>query len=78
MRRNCSKNSYGRSKFIVCGKKKVTWEGYRNIDTVSRNATRKDKDLLKLNLAKEAKDNKKGFFKSSVLKERPGKTWACC
>ena len=54
------------------GKKKVhemwkkgltTWEEYRNVVRACRDATRKAKARLELNLAKVIKDNKKGFFK---------------
>ncbi|GAB0182598.1 mitochondrial enolase superfamily member 1 [Grus japonensis] len=50
----------------------ATWEEYRNIVRVCRNATRKAKAHLELNLARDVKDNKKGFFKyiSSKRKTR--------
>lgn len=63
------------SKELMCklrGKKKVhdmwkkgltTWEQYKNVVRDCRDATRKAKAHLELNLAKEIKDNKKGFFK---------------
>jgi len=49
-----------------------TWEEYRNIVKVCMEAKRKAKVSLELNLAKGAKDNKKGFFKyiSSKRKDR--------
>ncbi|GAB0195017.1 mitochondrial enolase superfamily member 1 [Grus japonensis] len=40
-----------------------TWEEYRNVVKVCRDATRKAKAHLELNLARDVKDNKKGFFK---------------
>ncbi|XP_048787424.1 uncharacterized protein LOC125686903 [Lagopus muta] len=63
------------SKELVCklkGKKKAhemwkkgltTWEEYRNVVRACRDATRKAKARLELNLAKGIKDNKKVFFK---------------
>ncbi|GAB0179468.1 mitochondrial enolase superfamily member 1 [Grus japonensis] len=39
------------------------WEEYRNVVRVCRDATRKAKAHLELNLARDVKDNKKGFFK---------------
>ncbi|GAB0184039.1 mitochondrial enolase superfamily member 1 [Grus japonensis] len=52
--------------------KLATWEEYRNIVRVCRDATRKTKAHLELNLARDVKDNKKGFFKyiSSKRKTR--------
>uniref|UniRef100_A0A803Y5L6 Uncharacterized protein n=1 Tax=Meleagris gallopavo TaxID=9103 RepID=A0A803Y5L6_MELGA len=41
----------------------TTWEEYRNVARACRDATRKAKARLELNLAKVIKDNKKGFFK---------------
>ncbi|GAB0205276.1 mitochondrial enolase superfamily member 1 [Grus japonensis] len=41
----------------------ATWEEYRNVVRVCRDAMRKAKAQLELNLAKDVKDNKKGFFK---------------
>ncbi|GAB0204970.1 mitochondrial enolase superfamily member 1 [Grus japonensis] len=63
------------------GKKKVyrmwkkglaTWEEYRNVIRVCRDATRKARAHLELNLARDVKDKKKGFFKyiSSKRKTR--------
>jgi len=40
----------------------ATWEEYRNIVRVCRDATRKAKVHLELNLARDVKDNKEGFF----------------
>ncbi|GAB0210235.1 mitochondrial enolase superfamily member 1 [Grus japonensis] len=50
----------------------ATWDEYRDVVTVRRDATRKAKAHLELNLAREVKDNKKGFFKyiSSKRKTR--------
>ncbi|KFZ57322.1 hypothetical protein N321_09184, partial [Antrostomus carolinensis] len=41
----------------------ATWEEYRNAVRACRDATRKAKAHLELNLAKDVKDNKKDFFK---------------
>jgi len=42
----------------------TTWEEYRNIVRACREATRKKAKVhLELNLARDVKDNKKGFFK---------------
>ena len=38
-----------------------TWEEYRNVVRACRDATRKAKAHLELNLAKGVRDNKKGF-----------------
>jgi len=50
----------------------ATWEEYRSVDKACREAMRKAKVHLELNLAKDIKDNKKGFFKyiSSKRKTR--------
>jgi len=50
----------------------ATWEEYRNAIKACRDATRKAKVHLELNLARDVKDNKKGFFKhiSSKWKTR--------
>ncbi|GAB0178706.1 mitochondrial enolase superfamily member 1 [Grus japonensis] len=65
-------------KFTECGKKGLaTWEEYKDVVRMCRNvvrmcrdvvkmcrdATTKAKDHLELNLARNVKDNKKGFFK---------------
>lgn len=39
-----------------------TWKEYRKVVRAHRNAMRKAKALLELNLANEEKDNKKVFF----------------
>ncbi|KAJ7399690.1 hypothetical protein BTVI_112609 [Pitangus sulphuratus] len=44
-------------------KGQATWEDCRNIVRVCRDMTRKAKALLELRLAKDIKDNKKGFYK---------------
>lgn len=41
----------------------ATWDEYRDVVRVCRNAARKAKAHLELNLAKDGMDNKKGFFK---------------
>ncbi|GAB0206830.1 hypothetical protein GRJ2_003148600 [Grus japonensis] len=50
----------------------ATWEEYKNVVRVCRDATRKAKAHLALNLARDVKDKKKGFFKyiSSKRKTR--------
>jgi len=50
----------------------TTWEEYRNVVRAYRDATRKAKAHLELNLARALKDNKKSFFKyiSSKWKTR--------
>jgi len=50
----------------------ATWEEYRNVVKACRDATRKAKAHLELNLARDVKDNKKSFFKyiSSKWKTR--------
>ncbi|GAB0206764.1 mitochondrial enolase superfamily member 1 [Grus japonensis] len=50
----------------------ATWEEYRDVVRVCRDATRKAKAHLELKLARDVKDNKKGFFKyiSSKRKTR--------
>jgi len=40
----------------------ATWEEYRNVVRECRDATRKTKAHLELNLARDVKNNKKGFF----------------
>ena len=64
----------GRKVHVLWKNGLTTWEEYRNVDRACRDATRKAKALLELNLAKEVKDNKKGFFLSMpTLKARLGK-----
>jgi len=41
----------------------ATWEEYRNVVRACRDAMRKAKVHLDLNLARDVKNNKKGFFK---------------
>jgi len=48
----------------------ATWEEYRNVVRVCRDATRKATVHLELNLARDVKDNKKGFFKHISSKEK--------
>jgi len=40
----------------------ATWEEYKNVVKACRDTTKKAKVHLVLNLAREVKDNKKGFF----------------
>ncbi|GAB0179989.1 mitochondrial enolase superfamily member 1 [Grus japonensis] len=44
-------------------KRLTTWKEYRNVVRVCRDAMKKGKAHLELNLARDVKDNKKGFFK---------------
>jgi len=57
---------------VVWKEGQATWEEYRNVVRACRDATRRAKVHLELNLAREVKDNKKGFFKyiSSKWKTR--------
>jgi len=50
----------------------TTWEEYRNVVRACRDATKKAKVHLELKLARDVKDNKKGYFKyiSSKWKTR--------
>ncbi|XP_068809550.1 uncharacterized protein [Struthio camelus] len=48
----------------------ATWEEYRDVVRVCRDATRKTKAHLELNLARDVKDNKKGFFKYITSKRK--------
>lgn len=50
----------------------ATWEEYGNAIRACRDAARKAGAHLELNLLREVKDNKKGFFRC-VLKEDWGK-----
>ena len=56
----------------------ATWEEYRNVVRVCRDATRKAKAHLELNLARDVKDNKKGFFKYISSKRKTGETVGPC
>jgi len=48
----------------------TTWEEYRNVVRACRDATRKAEVHLELNLAKDVKDSKKGFFKYISSKKK--------
>jgi len=48
----------------------VTWEKYRNVVRACRDATRKAKAHLELNLARDVKNNKKGFFNYISSKQK--------
>jgi len=48
----------------------ATWEEYRNVVKACRDATRKAKVHLELNLARDFKDNKKSFFKHLSSKRK--------
>jgi len=41
----------------------ATWEEYKKVFTACRDAMRKAKVHVELNLARDVKDNKKGYFK---------------
>ncbi|KAK4806831.1 hypothetical protein QYF61_005627 [Mycteria americana] len=51
--------------------RQVSWEEYRNIVQASRNEVRQAKDQVELNIARDGKDNKKGFYRYI---SRKGKT----
>jgi len=53
----------------------ATWEEHRNVVRVCREATRKGKVHLGLNLARDVKDNKKGCFKYISSKQKTTKMW---
>ena len=56
-------NSDGRESSVECGKRdRPLEEQYRNAVKVCRDATRKAKAHLELNLARDVQDKKKGFF----------------
>ena len=68
-----------RRKPTECGKGVWSWEKYRNIVRSCRDVTRKARDHLELNLMREVKDNKKGFFKNvnskTKTRENVGLFW---
>lgn len=41
----------------------ASWEGHRDAAQLCRNGVRKAKEQLELNLAKDTKYNKKGFYR---------------
>ena len=51
----------------------ATWEEYRNVVRESREEMRKAKAHLELNLPRDVKDNKKGFFKCISSKQKTRK-----
>jgi len=53
-------------------------EEYRNVVRACRDATRKAKVHLELNLARDVKNNAKASLGTSAAKGRLGKTWRCC
>jgi len=55
--------------------RRVAWEEYRNIaqSLLSRDEVRKAKDQMELNLARDVKDNKKGFYKYIADKKKTGR-----
>jgi len=56
----------------------ATWDEYRNVVRACTDAMRKAKVHLELNLARDVKDNKKGFFKYISSKWKTRKMWGCC
>jgi len=48
----------------------ATWEEYRNVVRACRDATRKAKAHLELNLARDVRNNKKGFFNYITSKRK--------
>jgi len=61
-----------RKVYGMCKEGQATWEEYRNVVRACRDATRKAKVHLELNLSRDVKKNKKCFFKyiSSKRKTR--------
>ena len=56
-------------------KRLSTCKEYRNVVWDCRDATKKAKAHLEFNLAKEVKDNKKGFFKYVNSETRENVPW---
>ena len=57
----------------------LSWEEYGSVVRAWGDATRKAKAHLELNLVKEIKDNKKGYFLSMLtVKGRLGIMWVPC
>jgi len=54
----------------LTAKGQATWEEYRNVVRACRDATRKAKAHLELKLARDVKNNKKGFFNSISSKRK--------
>jgi len=50
--------------------RQATWEEYRNVVRACRDATRKARAHLELKLARDVKNNKKGFFKYIKKREQ--------
>ena len=48
----------------------VSWEECREADWLCRDGTRKAKALLELNLARDAKNNNKGFYRYVIQKRK--------
>ena len=67
-----SKLKWKRKVYGMWKEEQAAWEEYRKVVRVCREATRKAKAHLELNLTRDVKDNKKGFFKyiSSKWKTR--------
>ena len=57
----------------------VVWEEYRDVVRMCRGRIRKVKAWMKLSLARDAKNNRKGFFIDTLFrKERPGRMYPLC
>jgi len=50
--------------------KQVSWEKYRDASWLCRDEVRRAKVQLELNLAKDAKNNKKGFYRYASQKRK--------
>lgn len=48
--------------YSECKQGQVTWVEYREIVRASRDGVRKTKTQMELNLDRDIKDNKKGFY----------------
>ncbi|KGL73735.1 hypothetical protein N309_09201, partial [Tinamus guttatus] len=59
-----------KSTYVMWKKDQATWEEYRNIVRKCRDATRKAKARLESELARDVRDNKKGFYKYSSSKRK--------
>jgi len=58
----------------MCKEGQATWEEYRNIVRACSDATRKAKAHLQLKLARDVKNNKKGFFNYITSKRKTRKS----
>jgi len=53
----------------------VSWEEYRDTAQLHRDGVRKTKGQLELNLARDAKSNKKGFYRYVSQKRKSKKAY---